>query len=197
MNAKPDPEDEKRAPEDEELSPDPVDKAMAAMWERDMAMDLAAEESVKRQMAESEALEARLAARQKQADAQEMSAQRSLLRHELDNERAAAANSTFGFYLMTGVLIALLIIGGIYFYFRATNNRVEANTPKTSVTVGEPPAAPAPAPVIVPAPPPVINVTPPPTPSERNATGGTDTNKNQNNQSNPDAGSKDNGTSPP
>jgi hypothetical protein len=187
MNEKHDPEDERLNPEDEEFGLDPVDKALEAMWERDLAMDLAAEESVKRQMAEAEAIEARLAARQKQADAQEMSAQRSLLRHELDNERAAAASSAFGFYLMTGLLIALLIIGGVYFYFRAANNnRIEASTPGTSVTVGEPPAAPAP--VIVPAPPPVINVTPPATPSERNANGGTDENKNPDNQDNPDAG---------
>jgi hypothetical protein len=133
---------------------------IAAEAQRDVAWNVAADQAVNRDIAEAREVDARIAANQAGRAASEAETQRNLLNNELSYERAAASNNAFGFYLTLGILIAALIVGGCYLYWRSNN-------PDTVVVNAAPaPAASAPAPVVVtqpPAPsaPPVINVTPP------------------------------------
>src|SRR5690349_23418765 len=147
-------------------------QADAARVERDVALNAAVDESLGRDAAERREIDARIAANQNAARARELETHRDMLRSELTEERVAASNNAFGFYLMTGlVLAALLIAGLVYYYWRGPQSDVTINAaspnPPVSTVVTPPPTA-APPPVIVTPPasrPPVVNVTPPPAPA--------------------------------
>jgi hypothetical protein len=139
---------------------------------RDAALNIAANEAVNRDIAEAQAADSRIAAGQAWQAADEMATDRRVLRNELASERAASSNSAFGFYLTLGVLLAAILIGGFYLYYRSQNpdnlivNAAPAPAPPSSVVVTPAPSvAPSPPPVTVTTPPPVVNVTPPAQPA--------------------------------
>lgn len=187
-----------------------------AKEERDAALNVAADEYVNRRLAEAQAVDARITANQAQAHAEELRAEHSLIRNELVQEREAASNNAFGFYLVTGILLAILLVGGIYFYTQQNDSNKTAAAPVvvTSPTVTRvvtPAPAPtatqapiiinAPKPVVAPAPRVNIKMTPPaqtaPAPASPSEDRPTDTDKsNDTDKDRPDTGSgKSNGDS--
>lgn len=145
-----------------------ADRAMAEAH-RDEALDVATNEAASRDIAEAQAVDARITAGQAWQAADEMAADRRVLRNELAAERSASSNSAFGFYLTLAVLLAAVLIGGFYLYYRSQNpesvivNAAPAPTAPGPVVVtpSQPAVAPPPPPITVNTPPPVVNVTPP------------------------------------
>jgi hypothetical protein len=180
----------------------------AAEVERDAAINIAANESVRADAnaaaanvnaayADAARTDAVIAARQADALAAETSTHNHILSHELAHERAAASNNAFGFYLTLGILVAGMMVAGIYLWWR------NQNPDSVTVLAAPPPVTqnvPPPVTVMTPPPPVVINppapvTTPPPTninvnppaqtppansgegetnPSSRSGSGGTD-----------------------
>jgi len=108
--------------------------------ERDTALDIAAQESLNRKVTETQAADDRIAAMQNAAAAREISTENDLLRNSLSAEREASASHAFGFYLMAGILIALLIIGSIAYYYR--QDLVSARSGTSNITVNSAPPPP-------------------------------------------------------
>ncbi len=140
-----------------------------AELDRDAAVNVAANEIVNRDIAETRATDANIAAAQAHQTANELATDRHVLRHELAHERFAATNSAFGFYLTLGVLLAAILVGGLYLYYRSQNpaenvivNAAPAPSGPASVIVAPsgPAVAPSPSPITINTPPPVVNVTP-------------------------------------
>jgi hypothetical protein len=136
----------------------------AAEIERDAAVDVAASNAVSADYANAQAVDATIEANRARAAAAEIATDRSVLRNELAYERAASENNAFGFYLTLGILVAGLLVTGIYLYWRNSTPDVSVYAASPSVSapanppvIVTPSASPAPAP----APPPVVNVTPP------------------------------------
>ncbi len=148
--------------------------------QRDAALNVAANESVNRDLAETEAVDARIEAKRANMAARELDTDRRVLGYELAGERQAAANNAFGFYLTLAVVIAALCLGAVYYWYWRPNSTQTvisaAPPPPPPTTVVTPPAATqpqTPAPPAAPAmpaapaqpmnaPPPTVNVTPPP-----------------------------------
>src|SRR5215813_1585796 len=86
--------------------------------ERDTALDAAARETINRKETEAKAADDRIAAMNNSAAAREFATENNLLRNDLSAEREASASHAFGFYLMAGILIAMLIVGSIAYYYR-------------------------------------------------------------------------------
>jgi hypothetical protein len=146
--------------------PDPFDTKLAvtrteiAEMERDAALDAAAIEAVNRQAAQVNAVEAEITASQNAAAAREMTVERNLIREDLAAERHASASNAFGFYLMTGILIAILLVGGIYYYFHRQELADSAGNAQ-NISVSSVPAQQSAPPSTLTSPPPVVNVPPP------------------------------------
>jgi hypothetical protein len=130
-----------------------------AQFERDVALNAAANESLKADIADAQAVDARIRANEANAMASEMATDRNIMSNQLAYERAAASNNAFGFYLTLGILVAGLLVTGIYLYWRDSSDNVNIYAASTPAAV-----APAPqphAPVVVTQPAPTV-VTPPP-----------------------------------
>jgi len=149
----------------------PEDRIANAEAIRDAALDNAVNEAVRRDIAEAQAVDARIVANQAIRQADEMAAEKQVLRHELGYERVANSNNTFGFYLTLAVLLAGILVGGFYLYYRSQNpdtlvvNAASPSSPGTVVVTPTQPAAPAPPPITVHTPAPVVNVNPPSQPA--------------------------------
>jgi len=131
-----------------------------AKAERDMAVDAAANESLNADIADAQATDARIRANQAAQYAAEADTDRHVMGHQLAHERAAASNNAFGFYLTLGILVAGLMVTGIYLYWR-NNNPDSINVyaaPPTQTAPSTTVVTPPPAPVI---PPPAVVVNPP------------------------------------
>src|SRR5262249_32993221 len=129
-------------------------RAEMAERERDAALGAAAIEAVNREAAQRNAVDAEITASQNAAAVRELNTDRRLLRENLAAERNVSSSNAFGFYLMTGILIAILLVGGIYYSFHRQDIAGEQN-----ITVSS-----APPPPTVRYAPPVVNV---PTPQVR------------------------------
>src|SRR5690348_3818217 len=82
-----------------------------ALDQRDAAIHVAAAESVRRDAAEAEAIDARIEANQAAARARELDTDRRVLSTELAYERDAASGNAFGMFLALGLLAAVIIVG--------------------------------------------------------------------------------------
>lgn len=89
---------------------------VVAEVETNTAWQAAQEENARREMAEADAEYARSLAYKNEAMAQNMARQRDLMSANLAAERDASSSTAFGYYLMLGIVVALLIVGGVYFY---------------------------------------------------------------------------------
>src|SRR5258706_11404046 len=89
-----------------------------AQFERDVALNAAANESRNADIADAQAVDARIRANEANAMAAEMATDRNVMANQLTYERAAASNNAFGFYLTLGILVAGLMVTGIYLYWR-------------------------------------------------------------------------------
>lgn len=133
-----------------------------AKIERDAAMNIAASEALDADAARAVAVDENIRANQNAQAARELATDREVVKHQLYHERAAAENNAFGFYLTLGILVAGLLVTGIYLYWR--NSQPESvnvyaapsqSAPAPPNVIVTPPAAPAASP------PPVVNVQPP------------------------------------
>jgi len=128
-----------------------VDAAAVNAVERDVAMDSAAHEAIHRDVAEAQAVDARINANQANAAAREIATDRNIIHHELQHERAAAANNAFGFYLTLAVLACVLLFGGYWLYERYNAGPdvvVAAPSPSAPNTTHIVTPGPSPSPVV-------------------------------------------------
>jgi len=130
-----------------------------AQFERDAALNTAANESLNADIADAQAVDARIRANEANAMASEMATDRNVMSHELAYERAAASNNAFGFYLTLGILVAGLLVTGIYLYWRDSTDNINIYAASQPAVVTPAPQPQAPVVVTQPAPP---AVTPPP-----------------------------------
>jgi hypothetical protein len=188
----------------------PEDKIAHAEEIRDAALDNAVNEAVRRDIAEAQAVDARIAANQAIRQADEMAAEKQVLRHELGYERVANSNNTFGFYLTLAVLLAGILVGGFYLYYRSQNpdtlvvNAASPSAPAPVIVTPAQPATTVPPPITVHTPPPVVNVTPPSqpapevnvkvTPPDSNTS--SDSNSGADNKTDSNTNNTDSGSSP-
>jgi hypothetical protein len=105
-----------------------------AEHERDVIAGVALNEAANREVAQADAVDARISANQNAVAAQEMATERNLMHGNLAAERHASANNAFGFYLMTAVVLMMLLGGGIYFYFQK-RDAANAAPPNSTITV--------------------------------------------------------------
>jgi len=139
----------------------------AAENERDAAFDIAAHEANRADTnaaaayanaayADAARTDAIIAARQADAANAETNTHNHILSHELAYERAAASNNAFGFYLTLGILVAGMMVAGIYLWWR------NENPDNVTILAAPPPVTQnIPQPVTVTSPPSPIIVTPP------------------------------------
>jgi hypothetical protein len=138
----------------------------SAEIQRDAAFDIAANESARADanaaaadynssVADASRTDAIIAARQADAQAAELNTQRHILSNELAYERAAASNNAFGFYLTLGILVAGMLVAGVYLWWR------NQNPDSVTILAAPPPVTQTAPPVTVTTPPPPVIVTPP------------------------------------
>jgi hypothetical protein len=139
-----------------DMSDHPIDqhseeeiRRAAAEMERNAALNVALNEAVKRDDAEADAVDARIAANQNAQAARELASERNHLQDRLAAEQQVSSSNAFGFYLMTGILVAIALVAAIYFYVQRQN--IAAGTSGNVVVSSN--SAP---------PPPVTNVAQPP-----------------------------------
>lgn len=131
----------------------------------DLATAVALQENERRKAAEIEASNARISANRSQVEASNLATERNLLRDHLSTEREQASNATFGFYLITCIVIAVLLALGVWYYTsqspstaaNAGNAAVPSSATASMPNTGSRSASPA---VVVtqPAPPVVVRV---------------------------------------
>ena len=92
-------------------------RADLAEIERNAALNAAAGAHVERDLAEAEAIDARIAASQNARAASELSTHNRIINNELAAERVAASNNAFGFYLAVGILFAVILVGALYWWY--------------------------------------------------------------------------------
>jgi hypothetical protein len=114
-------------------------EARLAKAQRDSAVNSAIGESARRKEAEGDLDDVKLKAANAEALAREYNTQRSALHHELEHERAAAENHAFGFYLVSAVLLAMLLVAGIVWY---NNSQREPTAVQVTTAVPAAPHAP-------------------------------------------------------
>src|SRR5947209_2586301 len=102
---------------EEQVARAKVREEVAAI-QRDAALDAAASEAVRGDVMEASAIDSRIAANQARAAADELATERNILHGNLAAERAATASNAFGFYLMVGIVLAVIIVAGFYLYWR-------------------------------------------------------------------------------
>lgn len=86
--------------------------------QRDVAVDVATARAVEREVAEEEAVRARVAAQQAHLEAERLRGDQAYLSTEIAETRRTASNNLFGIYLVLGILFAGLVVGGIYMFSR-------------------------------------------------------------------------------
>jgi hypothetical protein len=100
--------------------------------------------------------------------ADHLSTENMIVRRELESERNASSNSTFGFVFLVCVILAALIAAGIWAYTSGEFAKTTPNNRNVTVNVKEnnPPLPPPPLVIREPSPPPPTIVVPPP-PAEK------------------------------
>src|SRR5579871_5456946 len=93
-----------------------LDVAANQAQERDAAAAYALTEADLRKQAENQAVDARIAANQNAWSASQATTERNMMRENLAAERESASNANFGFVLLTCIVLAALIGLGIWYY---------------------------------------------------------------------------------
>lgn len=114
----------------------------------DAAADAATIEAARRHEAELTALDARIDANQSKAEVRELETNQRILHDNLEHEREVSSTNAFGFYLMTAVLLALVLVGGMYYYWRSQQPIQAAPSPPYSGPVRTMPAPSTSVPVV-------------------------------------------------
>jgi hypothetical protein len=97
----------------------------AAELQRHAIAGAALTEAANREVAQANAIDARMTADRDALAAQKIAAERAAQLH-------ASARNTVALFLMTGLVIVILVVGGIYFY----NSKRTAGAPKSSPNLG-------------------------------------------------------------
>ena len=130
---------------------------VGASIERDIAIDIAAQATVNEATAKEAARAQSAVARGAEAQAAEMNTLRHVANARADREAESAETSRFGFYLLIGIVLSVLVVVVLWLATRtpeanAANQNVESiPVPQTGQTQQTPPAS-LPTTVVIPGP---------------------------------------------